>query len=102
MSFVGLLLLGKRAKDMVVALFRFMGWCYSENGLVVKPSCNFPPSHAHNGIAFGKLVLEEYKTCALGKMQDVRNMASINPYAEEKEHFLLVYDALMALPTQFC
>ncbi len=30
MSFVGLLLLGKRAKDMVVALFRSMGWCYSE------------------------------------------------------------------------
>jgi len=26
MSFVGLLLVGKRAKDMVVALFRSMGW----------------------------------------------------------------------------
>ena len=30
MSFVGLLLVGKRAKDMVVALCCFVGWCYSK------------------------------------------------------------------------
>jgi len=30
MSFVGLLLVGKRAKDMVVVFCCFMGWCYSK------------------------------------------------------------------------
>ena len=29
-------------------------------------------------------------------------MASINPYAEEKEHVLFVYDAPMAFQIHFC
>ena len=29
-------------------------------------------------------------------------MASINPYAEEKEHFLFAYDAPMAFQIHFC
>ena len=35
-------------------------------------------------------------------MQDVRSMASINPYAEEKEHFLFAYDAPMVFQIHFC
>ncbi len=36
MSFVGLLLVGKRAKDMVVVLCCSMDWCYSKKGEKVK------------------------------------------------------------------
>ena len=36
------------------------------------------------------------------RMQDVRSMASINPYAEEKEHFLFAYDAPMVSQIHFC
>ena len=36
------------------------------------------------------------------RTQDVRSMASINPYAEEKEHFLFAYDAPMVFQIHFC
>ena len=36
------------------------------------------------------------------RTQDVRSMASIHPYAEEKEHFLFAYDAPMVFQIHFC
>ena len=35
-------------------------------------------------------------------VQGVRSIASINLYAEEKEHFLFAYDAAMAVQIRFC
>ena len=32
----------------------------------------------------------------------MRSLVSINPYAEEKEHFLLAYDAPMVFQIHFC
>ena len=36
------------------------------------------------------------------RMYDVHSMASITPYAEEKEYVLFVYDAPMAFQIHFC
>ena len=36
------------------------------------------------------------------RMQGVRSIASINLYAEEKEHFLFAYDAPMTFQIHFC
>ena len=54
----------------------------NETTIIVKQNC------------FWKIVVR--------RTQDVRSMASINPYAEEKEHFLFAYDAPRVFQIHFC
>ena len=85
--------------------FAVINTCFE--GLFSVPLLAYGRNQAINQIQIGvnNLFIVKQNCCwkiVVRRMQGVCSIASINLYAEEKEHFLLAYDAPMTFLIHFC